>query len=430
MHAKISLIAQSFRPEPEFIVFPGDEIIGLASSEEELRQQWAYWFNTEMAWLDRERVPMFHTTGNHTVFDTTSARVFHDVMRRFLPLSSPDQLSYVIRRGDVLLVCLDTLCAPLGGEGHVDLAWLESALDEHRDARWKFVVGHHPAFPVNGYVGRYLRTIGPEYLDRFWALLTDHGVIAYLCSHILAFDVQLHFGVLQITSAGAGTAHRMPEGVEYLHCVQMAVDEEGLRFQVFDETGQRREHLAWPPDPSSSTVVATDAPWTPSDDQIACLLRIRARLDAVTGARATIACASAVGALDPMIWIGLAGIERRLLVLVQPIPGRSPHAWFGPAFENEDRIDVELMLHPDLGPGGILWRPAGGSAWTSLEGYSAWGVNRVSQAVHWHVGHAPNGDLPFPGEDLDVQFVVAPLDPVVAGGASASPASTGGRDGT
>ena len=64
------------------------------------------------------------------------------------------------------------------------------------------------------------REIGHEYTGPFWDILVRGRVLAYLCSHILAFDVQVHRGVLQICSAGAGTAHRMPEGVEYLHCVQ------------------------------------------------------------------------------------------------------------------------------------------------------------------------------------------------------------------
>ena len=70
--------------------------------------------------------------------------------------------------------------------------------------------------------------------------------IAYLCSHILAFDVQAHRGVLQVCTAGAGTAHRMPEDIEYLHCVQAAIDAEGLRYQVIDVEGRVREELSWP----------------------------------------------------------------------------------------------------------------------------------------------------------------------------------------
>jgi hypothetical protein len=134
----------------------------------------------------------------------------------------------------------------LGGEGYVETAWLREVLTAHADARHKLVVGHHPVFPVNGFSGSYQREVAPEVARIFWDTLVSAGVCAYLCSHILAFDTQVHSGVLQICTAGAGTAHRMPEGVEYLHCVQMALDAEGLRYQVLDVEGRVREKLSWP----------------------------------------------------------------------------------------------------------------------------------------------------------------------------------------
>ena len=95
----------------------------------------------------------------------------------------------------MLLVFVNTLCSALGGEGHVENEWLERVLRENSDVRWSFVVGHHPVFPVNGYQADYQRTVGPEYRDRFWRLLVENRVVAYRCSHILAFDVQVHNGV-------------------------------------------------------------------------------------------------------------------------------------------------------------------------------------------------------------------------------------------
>ncbi|MDP2857745.1 MAG: hypothetical protein Q8P50_07185 [Bacillota bacterium] len=38
----------------------------------------------------------------------------------------------------------------------------------------------------------------------------------------------------------------MPEDVEYLHCVQAALDTGGLRYQVLDTSGAIREWLSWP----------------------------------------------------------------------------------------------------------------------------------------------------------------------------------------
>eukprot|EP00752_Nemacystus_decipiens_P019272 g17328.t1 len=248
--AKVNKVVQRFEPLPEFIIFPGDEVIGLIPDEAELREQWRYFFEEEMGWLKDSPIPMYHSTGNHTTYDRMSERVFADVMVH-LPRNGPNGqagLSYFVRKSDLLLIFVHTLWSGLGGEGHMELSWLREVLESNADARWTFVVGHHPAFPVNGYVGTYQRTIGEEYREAFWSLLSSHGVTAYLCSHILAFDVQCHNGVLQITSGGAGTAHRMPEGYEYLHAVQMAVDDDGLRYQVFDEDGTRREGLSWPPD--------------------------------------------------------------------------------------------------------------------------------------------------------------------------------------
>jgi hypothetical protein len=79
-------------------------------------------------------------------------------------------------------------------------------------------------------VGAYQREVGPECAMVFWQTLVEGDVLAYLCSHILAFDVQVHRGILQVCTAGASTAHRMPQGIEYLHFIQAAIDAAGVSF--------------------------------------------------------------------------------------------------------------------------------------------------------------------------------------------------------
>ncbi len=194
------------------------------------------------------RIVRILTTGNHTTYDPASEAVFREVLHH-LPRNGPpgqEGLSYWVRRGDLLLVFVHTLWTGLGGEGHVETKWLRTILHQHADARHKLVLGHHPVHPVNGFSGPYQREIGPEHAPAFWDTLVEAGVLAYLCSHILAFDVQVHRGVLQICTAGAGTLHRMPEGIEYLHCIQAALDAEGLRYQVLNTEGRVRERLSWP----------------------------------------------------------------------------------------------------------------------------------------------------------------------------------------
>ena len=86
--ASVNAVASRLNPQPEFICFLGDEIKGLMADETVLRQQWRYWFEKEMAWLDREAIPLYHTTGNHTTYDTASETVFREVMAH-LPRNGP-----------------------------------------------------------------------------------------------------------------------------------------------------------------------------------------------------------------------------------------------------------------------------------------------------------------------------------------------------
>src|SRR5262249_15169135 len=78
-----------------------------------------------------------------------------------------------------------------------------------------------------------------------WATLRKHRVDAYLTSHVLAFDVQVRDGILQICSGGAGPG-LMPPETEGTHATQLALDRQGLRYQVLDLDGKVRESLVWP----------------------------------------------------------------------------------------------------------------------------------------------------------------------------------------
>ena len=408
-HARVNRVVARLEPKPEFIVYPGDEIVGLTADPEALRQQWRHWLDVEMAWLDRAATPLFNATSNHTTYDRMSEGIFAEMLPH-LPRNGPkgqEGLAYFVRRDDLLLVFIHTLASEQGGEGHIETEWLNETLAAYRDARWKFVVGHHPAYPVNGYAGAYQRTIGDEYVPAFWRILVEQGVIAYLCSHILAFDVQCHGGVLQITSAGAGTAHRMPDGIEYLHCVQMAVDESGLRYQVLDDAGVQREGLNWPP-PMPEQKVALVAgeqtlPWSPEQDVTSATLHFSGRAaDDDSGARQTLlALSDDVSGAIPL-WIGLVGATQQLTAILQPVANRSPHYWFGPSFSEGSAYDIEVMLHREMGPGGLLWRSPEQPQWSSFQGVSAWGLERVGWPARCLVGRksADSDDEAFRGSAL------------------------------
>jgi hypothetical protein len=409
--AAINAVLGRLTPAPEFILFLGDEIAGLTPDPDELRGQWRHWLDREMAWLDRATTALWHATGNHTTYDPMSESVFRDVLG--MPDNGPpgqQGLSYWVRRGDLLLVFVHTLWSGLGGEGHVETDWLRAVLRQHADARHKLVAGHHPVHPVNGFAGPYQREIGPEHAAAFWNELVQGGVTAYLCSHILAFDVQVHDGVLQICSAGAGTAHRMPEGVEYLHGVQASLDAEGLRYQVLDIDGNVRERLSWPPvlPPEERWVKLrsgeSEAPVSGLAEDRSVAFRFTGRAArAGTSAAQTMVSAFQPG-IQPRLWIGLRGPEQRLTVILGPEPRRSPHYWIGPPVPPNTVFSLRLLIHAGMGPGGVLCRFGADRSWSSLAAASPWGAERLDWPDRWSIGHGRSGaaDRAFLGQDLTV----------------------------
>jgi hypothetical protein len=414
--AAVNAVVARLSPQPEFICFPGDEIRGLTVNREELQCQWRYWLQQEMSWLDRQRTPLYHTTGNHTTYDAASEAVFRQMLAHLPDNGPPGQegLSYFVRRDDLLLVFVNTNWSGLGGEGRVETAWLDQTLARHADARYKLVLGHHPVYPVNGFSGAYQREIEAENGVRFWQVLVRHRALAYLCSHMLAFDVQVHDGVLQIMTAGAGTAPLMPEGVEYHHCLQAALDAGGLRYQVLDTAGQVREWLTWPLTlpPSADWLPLTQGEHSaaPSDDHAATkgLLtawRFSGLSSPGTGAEAqTLLCGRNPGAALTPLWIGLLGGEQRLGVLLSPAPGRSPHLWHGPTLPPGEPFCLQVAIHAGMGPGGLLWRRDDKAPWSSLAAASPWGAERLAWPERWSVGYSQRGpdDRPFRGGDLRV----------------------------
>ena len=347
-----------------------------------------------------------------------SEAVYREVMAH-LPMNGPtgqQPLTYFVRDNDLLLVFVNTLWSGLGGEGTVETQWLEATLAAHADARYKFVFGHQPVFPVNGFSGSYQREIEHSNGQGFWNVLVQHQVMAYFCSHILAFDVQVHQGVLQVLTAGAGTAHRMPEEAEYLHLVQAAVDGEGLRYQVLDTNGQMREWLSWPlhlPSPDKWSVLRQGVHPNPlavtehADTRLVVFEFAGTHVHHQQAAMMQTLLSVWDNLTEPgTMWVGVIGIEHRVMVKISPQAGRSPHTWIGPSLTLDQSFTFQIAFHGGMGAGGILWRINEDDPWTSFQGASYWGAERIQWGQYWSIGHGQNGpnDLAFTSHRLSVKW--------------------------
>ena len=77
----------------------GDHIVGMSDDRAGLRSQWRYWLDHEMAWLDRDAVPVYHTTSNHNTYSAESEQVWREFFPD-LPRNGPtgqEGLSYWLR---------------------------------------------------------------------------------------------------------------------------------------------------------------------------------------------------------------------------------------------------------------------------------------------------------------------------------------------
>jgi hypothetical protein len=172
---------------------------------------------------------------------------------------------------------------------------------------------------------------------------------------------------------------------------------------VFDAEGRVRERLSWP-----LPVPPVDR-WQPLNDVPIGGDRIVAfRFTGHAAAVGTSPAQTLLSAFRPGIraplWIGLSGPDQRLTAILEPEPGRSPHYWLGPAVEAGSSFDIQLLVHPGMGPGGLLYRLTADAPWSSLSAASAWGAERLHRPERWTVGHGQQGpdDRAFLGRNLAV----------------------------
>ena len=189
-----------------------------------------------------------------------------------------------------------------------------------------------------------------------------------------------------------------------------------MRYQVLDTEGRVRERLSWPlpltdvaqwcvlPAGESEAALAGG----PFDDRLLGL-RFTGRAAAAGDGAAQTLLSGFRPDLQMPLWIGLRGLDQRLTVIIGPEARRSPHYWHGPAITADSPLDLQLVIHAGMGPGGFLCRRVDEADWSSLAGASAWGAERLQWPDRWAVGHGSRGpaDQPFRGTELMASALVS-----------------------
>jgi hypothetical protein len=118
--------------------------------------------------------------------------------------------------------------------------WIKSDLD-NTSKPFKLVVGHPPAFPSGIVVGRSL-DLSPENRDRFWKLLEEKKVSAYICGHSHVPEVyNPNGGVIQITDGKA----RKPGGDRDVSFIKVDVTAGKLLFRIYRDVNMNGDFVQW-----------------------------------------------------------------------------------------------------------------------------------------------------------------------------------------
>lgn len=222
--------------DAKFLLFPGDLVNGSKENPQSTQEQLQNWKrimkpiyeNPNMVWPK-----IWLTVGNHEV----QTRHDEEIFRKTFPdvfMNGPfDEkgLTYSFDYNNVHFVFVTSDRWHYGDpEDTTDdrrdwhyikhLDWLENDLKEaaKRNVNYTFIMSHEAAFPIGGHLRDALPNLGFNltlpldstrqwYLnqrDRFWKLLNDYRVSAYICGHEHLYGRQKVNNVYQIVVGSSG----------------------------------------------------------------------------------------------------------------------------------------------------------------------------------------------------------------------------------
>lgn len=190
---------------PEFVLSVGDLIEGYTQDTIRVRNEWDD-FNQK---IDKLKVPFFYLPGNHDITNLVMQKEWEDRFgRRY----------YAFTYKEVLFIILDSNDDDDYNLTEKQTSFALNALDENPDARWTFVLMHHPIWKYD--TGGRFEKIEAALVDR------HHSVIAGHEHHYQHIErKESNYYVLGTT--GGGSALRGDRFGEFDHIVWVTMSDDG-----------------------------------------------------------------------------------------------------------------------------------------------------------------------------------------------------------
>ena len=219
-HALDYVLGAIAAEEPEFVLVPGDLVMGHWHLDDQGVEPWASrYYGAWKRRMESHSLRFYTALGDHEIGDNYwrpqveahKLALVPDYKRAFekhlsMPANGPSGhrgTAFWWRHGQVLFVSLDLfLPDPKRGiairAGEEQLAWLDEVMAQHQDATFRIVMAHPPILsPV------WKRSSSGLFVDGgadspLWGALERHGVDLYLCGEVHAITSTHRGGVEQI----------------------------------------------------------------------------------------------------------------------------------------------------------------------------------------------------------------------------------------
>ena len=205
-------------PQPNYIIFPGDLVMG-SRKPRRVQEQLEYFKGVFKDYLPIEF--FLPTVGNHdagcTGDDDTNEKIFAKVFSEFKAndfLEGYNRTAYYLDIGNTRLIILNTYhpyeCNQINGR---QLKWFKKVSSEPKQHKLVFL--HTPAYPTGHHIDSSLDEY-PEKRDRFWNVIDKNNIDMVFSGHEHNYSRRIidasfstanyHFtrGVTQIITGGAG----------------------------------------------------------------------------------------------------------------------------------------------------------------------------------------------------------------------------------